>query len=200
MANLTDNPSINSGPRVITWTANDTYKLDGNDAVEGAAAGASFGGLGNDNQPHQKLANRTSALYNAIQAFAGEHDFLFNSVSLPAHADGLLIFPMAFAGSNTPVWVQFGFITIGPTTGSANGVLQRPWFQEFPNQVLSVQCTPAILTDVSTPLSMQVTPILVACSKTTFSFRWQIEFVLTGAGAVNPGTVPWGFNYLALGF
>ncbi len=55
MANLSDNPS---------FSANEVYEIQATEAVEGAAVGASFGGVGRDNQPHQQLANRTALLKN----------------------------------------------------------------------------------------------------------------------------------------
>src|SRR5580692_2865545 len=53
MALLIDSPG---------FTSNEVYEIQATDAVEGAAAGASFGGLGLSNQPHQQLANRTAFL------------------------------------------------------------------------------------------------------------------------------------------
>ncbi|MGH7081547.1 MAG: hypothetical protein ACREFV_03680, partial [Acetobacteraceae bacterium] len=60
MATLIDNPAGE-------WTANEVYKIQQTDKVEGAAAGASFGGLGVSNQPQQQLANRTAFLYGQQQ-------------------------------------------------------------------------------------------------------------------------------------
>jgi len=70
MALLIDSPS---------FTANEVYEIQATDPVEGAASGASFGGLGLSNQPHQQLANRTAFLkqrqdtnignINALQSF-----------------------------------------------------------------------------------------------------------------------------------
>jgi hypothetical protein len=54
-ATLTDTPE---------FTANEIYEMQATDPVEGAAIGASFGGIGIDNQPHQQLANRTALLNN----------------------------------------------------------------------------------------------------------------------------------------
>jgi len=45
-----------------SFTANEVYEIQATDLVEGAATGASFGGLGLSNQPHQQLANRTAFL------------------------------------------------------------------------------------------------------------------------------------------
>ncbi len=44
------------------FTANEVYEIQATDNVEGAASGASFGGIGLSNQPHQQLANRTAFL------------------------------------------------------------------------------------------------------------------------------------------
>jgi hypothetical protein len=40
------------------WSDGDTYEIPQADQQEGAAVGASFGGLGVDNQPHQILLNK----------------------------------------------------------------------------------------------------------------------------------------------
>ena len=53
MATLTDNPE---------YTADEIYEIEQTDAVEGAGTGASFGGIGISNQPHQQLANRSAFL------------------------------------------------------------------------------------------------------------------------------------------
>ena len=44
------------------FTSNEVYEIQATDIVEGAASGASFGGIGISNQPHQQLANRTAFL------------------------------------------------------------------------------------------------------------------------------------------
>jgi len=54
MATLIDSPS---------YTQNEVYELAQTDPLEGASTGASFGGIGISNQPHQQLANRTAFLY-----------------------------------------------------------------------------------------------------------------------------------------
>jgi hypothetical protein len=42
------------------WTDGDVYEIVQTDEVEGAATGASFNGIGVDNQPHQVLLNKVS--------------------------------------------------------------------------------------------------------------------------------------------
>ncbi|HUO06588.1 MAG TPA: hypothetical protein VMU16_15445 [Candidatus Binataceae bacterium] len=55
MSNLLDNPGAE-------WTNNEVPEIAATDFVEGAQTGATDGGLGIDNIPHQVLANRTSFL------------------------------------------------------------------------------------------------------------------------------------------
>jgi len=55
MGTLTDDLSY-------VWSPNDVYEIAATDAVEGAGIGASFGGIGIDNEPHQILANRAAFL------------------------------------------------------------------------------------------------------------------------------------------
>jgi hypothetical protein len=45
------------------WADGDVYLIPQTDQVEGAAAGASFGGLGVANQPHQKLLDKLNYLH-----------------------------------------------------------------------------------------------------------------------------------------
>jgi len=52
------------------FSANEIYQIQQTDAVEGAATGASFGGIGVSNQPHQQLANRTALLKQRVSAGA----------------------------------------------------------------------------------------------------------------------------------
>lgn len=44
------------------YSANEVYAIQQTDSVEGVGVGASFGGIGVSNQPHQQLANRTAFL------------------------------------------------------------------------------------------------------------------------------------------
>src|SRR5271155_5219142 len=77
MATLLDAPE---------FTANEIYAIQQTDPVEGAAALASFSGLGVTNQPHQQLANRTAVL-------KGRQDTNINNISV------LQAFVAGFTGS-----------------------------------------------------------------------------------------------------
>jgi hypothetical protein len=46
-----------------TWADGDVYEIVQTDEVEGASTGASFGGLGVDNQPHQLLLDKIQYLH-----------------------------------------------------------------------------------------------------------------------------------------
>jgi hypothetical protein len=55
-----------------SWTDGDVYEIPQTDTVEGAATGASFGGLGVDNQPHQVLLNKVQ--YTRMKQLADEEN------------------------------------------------------------------------------------------------------------------------------
>lgn len=50
------------------WQDGDVYELPQTDTCEGAAPGASFGGLGNHNQPHQLLLDKINYLHSHLAA------------------------------------------------------------------------------------------------------------------------------------
>lgn len=130
MANLIDNPA---------FTANEVYEIQATDAVEGAAAGASFDGIGLSNQPHQQLANRTAFLkqrqdtnlanIGALQAFTA----LFKGAMA---ASGYVEIPFLDVNRGMIVaLVQWGFISIDGLTGGQieNKVLSFNFPIPFPN-------------------------------------------------------------------
>jgi len=73
-----------------TWADGDVYQIPQTDQVEGAATGASFSGLGVENQPHQLLLNKIQLIHSkqltdetnisALQTFAA----LFTSTVGPS--------------------------------------------------------------------------------------------------------------------
>jgi hypothetical protein len=87
MATLTDNPE---------FTANEIYEIQATDPVEGAATGASFGGIGVDNEPHQQLANRTALNYQVSQA---------NKTAIAALQAFQALFTSALGASG---WIKLG--------------------------------------------------------------------------------------------
>jgi len=63
MANPTGTVYLTAAPGYV-WTDGDVYEIVQTDQQEGAANGASFGGLGVDNQPHQILLNKIELIHN----------------------------------------------------------------------------------------------------------------------------------------
>jgi len=127
MPTLIDSPS---------FTANEVYEIQATDPVEGAAAGASYGGIGVSNQPHQQLANRTAYLYGrqqtnianiaALQAFTG----LFKGLM---GANGYLAIPYQDVNRGQLVaYVQWGQYSIG-TDLVSDSPYQVAWPIAFPN-------------------------------------------------------------------
>ncbi len=72
MANPTGTVYLTAAPGYV-WTDGDVYQIPQTDQVEGAATGASFGGLGVDNQPHQLLLNKIELIHNHQLYRRGEY-------------------------------------------------------------------------------------------------------------------------------
>lgn len=53
---------LQANPNYV-WADNDVYEIQQTDSVEGAGVGASFNGIGVDNQPHQILLNKAEKLH-----------------------------------------------------------------------------------------------------------------------------------------
>ena len=62
MANPTGTVYLQANNSYV-WTDGDVYEIPQTDQSEGAAIGASFGGLGVDNQPHEALLNKAQLLH-----------------------------------------------------------------------------------------------------------------------------------------
>jgi hypothetical protein len=68
MANPTGTTYLTANPSYV-WADGDVYEIPQTDELEGAATGASFGGLGVENQPHLFLLNKINYLkQNLVQA------------------------------------------------------------------------------------------------------------------------------------
>lgn len=102
------------------WTDNEIYEMLQTDGCEAAAIGASFGGLGINNQPHQQLANRTAYL-------KGRQDTNIASIA------ALAAFTAKFASLLTPN----GYIKIpvqDVSLGASVAIIQ--WGADFPSTEL----------------------------------------------------------------
>src|SRR5713226_7611552 len=113
------------------YTTNEIYEIQALDAVEGAAVGASFGGVGISNQPHQQLANRTAYLYNQIRNLQGQLGAL-TSGSGQVGARGYLKLPISDSvRGKITLLVQWGSFV-----GNQNGAMRVAWPTPFPNACL----------------------------------------------------------------
>jgi hypothetical protein len=63
MANPTGTVYLTAAPGYV-WADGDVYAIAQSDQQEGAAIGASFGGLGVDNYPHQVLLDKLQLVHN----------------------------------------------------------------------------------------------------------------------------------------
>ena len=139
MATLIDTPE---------YTANEIYEIQQTDAVEGAGAGASFGGIGISNEPHQQLANRTAFLYGrqntnisniaALQAFTAG---FIGSLK----TTGYLKIPLndVSRGSMTAI-IQWGYYALSQLGISNDTQYTVTWPLVFPNAIL----VPPLVTNV----------------------------------------------------
>lgn len=136
MSTLLDSPE---------YTANEIYEIQQIDPVEGAATGATFGGIGVSNQPHQQLANRTSYLKNrqdtnvanvaALQAF-------MSGFTGSLQQNGYLKIPIidALRGDATAI-VQWGLYSLPTTILTSDQQYTLYWPIPFPNAVLVALAT-----------------------------------------------------------
>jgi hypothetical protein len=104
------------------WMDGDVYQIAQTDTVEGAGAGASFGGLGVANQPHQQLLNKLQYLYNHLQTDEGNIsalEALFGLISSDVEAGWLKVGASDSLGLIQIIW-QWGVINLLPY-GLASG-------------------------------------------------------------------------------
>lgn len=189
MATLIDTPE---------YTANEVYEIQQTDAVEGAATGASFDGIGVSNEPHQQLANRTAFLkgrQDANIANLGVLQAFMAGFTGSLQTNGYLEIPLLDVqrGQITAV-VQWGFMALPGVGISQDTEYSVNWPIRFPNAIL-IPPLAANLYLKTSGLNLVVSP--VAYSVTGGIFVYDIP------GSVSGG--PWkeitnGFSWLAIGF
>jgi hypothetical protein len=126
MATLIDAPE---------FTANEIYAIQQTDPVEGAAAEASFAGIGVSNQPHQQLANRTAFLKQRqdinINSIAALQEFVASFTSNLSVTGGWFTLAQNDQSRGAvSLMVQYG---IYPNPINANGTFAFNWSKSFPN-------------------------------------------------------------------
>ncbi|HUY28625.1 MAG TPA: hypothetical protein VMV27_14540 [Candidatus Binataceae bacterium] len=188
MATLIDSPE---------FSANEVYELQATDAVEGAAAGASFGGIGLSNQPHQQLANRTAFLYgrqNTNIANLGVLQAFMAGFTGSLQTNGYLTIPISDInrGSAAAI-IQWGYYPLSDQKIPNDETFVVSWPITFPNAIL----VPPLATNVYASTS----GLNTAASVITYD-RTGATFVLDVPGGVPgfAGERSNGFSWLAIGF
>lgn len=180
MANLIDAPE---------FTADEIYQMQQTDGCEGAAIGASFGGIGINNEPHQQLANRTAFLKNRQDVNIGNIGvllaFMAEFVS-SLGASGYLKIPVDDVALGQRILiVQWGFAAVAYAPNDINVAVN--WPIAFPAQALFA---------IATPQGDDFTAGLKSSAPLSGT---QGNFVLGWTG-VNDDPHPVGFYWLAIGY
>jgi hypothetical protein len=127
------------------WTNGNVYEIPQTDTVEGAATGASFNGLGVDNQPHQVLLNKVQFLYNRMVG-VDEPNISYALAFLGGFASdaggtGWASFEVTDSSrGNMQLIIQWGEILFGVRLAAG---LYGPYSfaRTFPNMCLNIQIT-----------------------------------------------------------
>jgi hypothetical protein len=123
------------------FSANEIYELQQTDALEGAAGGASFGGLGISNQPHQQLANRTALLKQRQDVNIGNiavlQAFMAGFIG-SLQANGYIQIPVADVsrGQITAI-IQWGYYVLPQVGIPYDTEYSVTWPIRFPNAILT---------------------------------------------------------------
>jgi len=180
------------------FAANEVYQIGAADRVEGAADGASFGGLGLSNQPHQQLANRTALLKqrqdNNIAAIGVLQAFAAKFVG-SLQANGYLKIPLSDVtrGSVTAI-IQWGYHVLSAQKIPNDVTLNVTWPLAFPNAILA----PPLATNVYESTSgFNVAAAVISYSKSGATFVLDVP---GGTTLGNTNERSNGFSWLAIGF
>jgi hypothetical protein len=190
MTTLIDSPA---------FSANEIYELQQTDAVEGAASGASFGGIGISNQPHQQLANRTALLKQrqdvnigsiaVLQAFVARFTGLLQ-------ANGYIQIPVADV-SRGPITaiIQWGYYALPQAGIPSDTEYPVTWPIRFPNTIL----TPPLATNVYFQTGGRNT-VASAVSWNAVGGIFVLDVPNSSYGAFIGNERSNGFSWLAIGF
>lgn len=184
------------------FTANEVYQIAQTDAVEGAGTGASFGGIGISNQPHQQLANRTAFLKQrqdtniaSIAALQATIAKLTSSLQ----TNGYLQIPLTDVSRGPVVAIiQWGYFVLAQQNIMADTQFVVSWPIPFPNAIL----TPPLATNVYYRTSGgNLVASVVSWGLSGATFVLDVPGNLSGVQ--NPqwkGEQSNGFSWLAIGF
>jgi hypothetical protein len=184
------------------FTANEIYQIQQADHVEGAATGASFGGLGISNQPHQQLANRTALLKQRqdsnIASIAGLQATIAKLTS-SLQTNGYLKIPLTDVKRGPVIAIiQWGYFVLAQQNFTADAQFAVNWPIPFPNAIL----LPPLATNIYIGAS--------GGNLVASVISWGLSgatFVLDVAGSLSKvqganwtGEQSNGFSWLAIGF
>jgi hypothetical protein len=181
------------------FSANEVYEIQQADAVEGAASGASFGGIGISNQPHQQLANRTALLKQRqdvnIASIGVLQTFMAGFIG-SLHANGYIQIPITDV-SRGPITaiIQWGYYSL-PQLGIPQDT-QYPvtWPIRFPNAIL----TPPLSANVYFQTGGRNT-VASAVSWNAVGGIFVLDVPNGSTGSFSGNEKTNGFSWLAIGF
>jgi hypothetical protein len=191
MATLLDAPE---------FTANEIYAIQQTDPVEGAAAAASFAGLGVSNQPHQQLANRTAFLKQRQDANISNIAILQAFVAGFAgslQTNGYLEIPLNdVQRGQVRALIQWGYYALPQLKVSVDTQYSLTWPVPFPNAIL----IPPLATNYYFKTGgMNLVVSSVSYSVTGATFVLDVPGALLGIDSAGP-EITNGFSWLAIGF
>lgn len=193
MATLIDSPE---------FSANEIYEIQQTDTVEGAGTGASFGGIGLSNQPHQQLANRTAFLKQRQDtniANVGAIQATLAKLTSSLQTNGYLKIPLTDVDRGPVVAiVQWGYFVLAQQNFTLDTQFVVSWPIPFPNAIL----LPPLATNVYYRTSGgNLVASVVSWGLSGATFELDVPGNLSGIA--NPqwtGEKSNGFSWLAIGF
>jgi len=184
------------------FSANEIYEIQQADAVEGAAVGASFGGIGVSNQPHQQLANRTAFLKQRQDvniASIGILQAFMAGFTGSLQTNGYLKIPVADSQRGAVIAIiQWGFYPLAQVRVPNDEQYNVTWPIRFPSAIL----TPPFGANYyyrTNGMNLVVSPVAYSTSGGTFVL--DVPGLTVGANNAPIGPeITNGFAWLAIGF
>jgi Putative tail fiber protein gp53-like, C-terminal len=181
------------------FSSNEIYELQQADAVEGAAEGAGFGGIGISNQPHQQLANRTALLKQRQDVNIGSIGILqtfMAGFTGTLQANGFIRIPVTdvLRGQISMV-IQWGYYPLPQVGISGDTEFPVTWPIRFSNAIL----TPPLASNVYYKTGGRNT-VASAVSWNTTGGVFVLDVPNGASGSFSGNEKTSGFSWIALGF
>jgi hypothetical protein len=182
------------------FTANEVYEIGQTDPVEGAATGASFGGIGISNQPHQQLANRTAFLkerQDANIANIGLLQTFAAGFARSLQTNGYLRIPITDPQRGAVVAIiQWGYYALAQVRIANDTEYTVSWPIRFPTAIL----IPPLATNFYFKTGgMNTAASVVSYNQNGATFVLDVPGDLFGVNGAT-AEVSNGFSWLAIGF